>query len=306
VYQGVKVEIKTKIKEIIGKITVQFNRLQKRQRTLVLFLAAAILFSFYYNIIFKPQSTALARAKTEWQSINNRLTKLKSQLPDIQKEKESLNGAKRNLETLKTQLSSLELQLPTTGRIPQLLGELVRQAQGYSIDFVSIRPKTSKEKKEYAELIIEMKFNSTYSDFANYLNRLESLSRFLRATDIALEEMKDGFRGESGVTLTLATLLGEAQAPGPGEIKEPAFAAPLSIERNPFLSKFRPAKEGEKKDEFQLSGIISNAKVPTAIINDEVYRVGDIIGNKKVKQILSNMVILTDGRESTVLTLERE
>jgi len=37
-----------------------------------------------------------------------------------------------------------------------------------------------------------------------------------------------------------------------------------------------------------------------------VYRTGDIIGNKKVKQILPNMVILTDGRESTVLTLERE
>lgn len=299
-------EIKTKIKQIIDKIAKQFNRLQKRQRTLALFLAAAILFSFYYNAIYKPQSSGLARVKTELANVNNRLLRLKSQLPDIQKEKETLGAAKRNLETLKAQLSSLELQLPTTGRIPQLLGELVRQAQGLLIDFVSIRPKASKEKKEYAELSIEMKFNSTYSDFANYLNRLESLSQFLSASDIAMEEMKDGFRGESDVTLTLATLLGEAEAPSPGEIKEPAQPAPLSIERNPFLSKFRPAQQGEKKDEFQLSGIISSAKAPTAIINNEVYRIGDIIGNKKVKQILPNMVILTDGRESTVLTLERE
>ncbi len=299
-------EIKAKIKEIIEKTTRQFNRLQKRQRTLVLFLAAAILFSFYYNAVYKPQSSALARVKTELTNVNNRLVKLKSQIPDIQKEKEALDAAKRNLETLKTQLSSLELQLPTTGRIPQLLGELVRQAQGYSIDFVSIRPKASKEKKEYAELNIEMKFNSTYSDFANYLNRLESLSQFLRASDITMEEMKDGFRAESDVTLNLATLLGETGQTKPEEQKEPQFAPALSIERNPFLSKFRPVQEGAKKEEFQLSGIIASGKTPTAIINDEVYRVGDIIGNKKVKQILPNMVILTDGRESTVLTLEKE
>ena len=299
-------EIKIKIKGIVEKITKQFNRLKTRQRTLALFLAAAILFSFYYNAVYKPQSVALAKVKTELSNVNNRLLKLKSQLPDIQKEKETLGAAKRNLETLKAQLSSFELQLPTTGRIPQLLGELVRQAQGLPIDFVSIRPKTSKEKKEYAELIIEMKFNFTYSDFANYLNRLESLSQFLRATDIAMEEMKDGFQGQSDVTLTLGTLLGEAEAFKPEEEKAPQFAAPLTIERNPFLSKFRPAKEGAKKAEFQLSGIIASGKTPTAIINDEVYRTGDIIGNKKVKQILPNMVILTDGRESTVLTLERE
>lgn len=299
-------EIKAKIKEIIEKTTRQFNRLQKRQRTLVLFLAAVISFSFYYNAVYKPQSSVLAKVKMELSNVNNRLVKLKSQIPDTQKEKEALNTAKGNLETLKTQLSSLESQLPTTGRIPQLLGELVRQAQGYSIDFVSIRPKTSKEKKEYAELNIEMKFNSTYSDFANYLNRLESLSQFLRATDIAMEEMKDGFRAESDVTLNLAALLGETEAVKPEEVKELQFAAPLTIERNPFLSKFRPAQEGAKKAEFQLSGIIASGKTPTAIINDEVYRVGDIIGNKKVKQILLNMVILTDGRESTVLTLERE
>lgn len=300
------VEAKIKIKQIADRLIQQFNRLQKRQRTLVLFLITAILFSFYYNAIYKPQSSALARVKSEFANINNRLVKLKSQIPDIQKEKEALNAAKRNLDSLRTQLSSLELQLPTTGRIPQLLGELVRQAQGYSIDFVSIRPKTSKEKKEYAELSIEMKFNSTYSDFANYLNRLESLSQFLRATDIAMEEMKDGSRAESDVTLNLATLLGETGAVKPEEQKAPQFAAPLSIERNPFLSKFRPTQEGAKKEEFQLSGIIASGKTPTAIINNEVYKVGDSIGNKKVKQILPNMVILTDGRESTVLTLERE
>ena len=235
--------------------------------------------------------------------VNNRIVKLKSQIPDIQKEKEALNAAKRSLNFLKTQLASLELQLPTYGRIPQLLGELMRQSSGYSIDFISIRPKKDK-KKEYPELIIEMKFNSHYSDFANYLNRLESLSQFLRTTDIAMEEMKDGFRGTLDVTLTLATLLSEEEEPQKEDVEEPEFARPFTIRRSPFTSEFRPDQERAKEGEFQLSGIVPSGKQPTAIINDEVYRVGDIIGDKKVKQILPNMVILTDGRESTVLTLE--
>lgn len=140
-------ETKTKIKEIIEKFTGEFKRLEKRQRTLILFFITAILFSFYYNAIYKPQSSALRKVKTELQSVNNRLAKLKSQIPDIQKEKEALDAAKSALDSLKTQLASLESQLPTQGRISQLLGVLVRQASGYSIDLVSIRPKMSKEKK---------------------------------------------------------------------------------------------------------------------------------------------------------------
>lgn len=296
-------EVKFQIKEVTNKIVVQFKRLQKQQRVLFLLLAATILFTFYFNAIYKPQSSALRRTKTELQSLNNRLTKLKSQIPDIQKEKESLEVAQRMRDSLKAQLASLELQLPTYGRIPQLLGELVQQASGYAIDFISIRPKTSKGKKEYAQLIIEIKFNTAYSDFVNYLNRLESLSQFLRAVDIAMEEMKDGFGGTSEVTLILSTLLGEEEVTKPEQIPPP-LVSPLPIERNPFLSKFKPVQEGAKKEELQLSGIIAKGEQPTVIINNEVYRIGDMVGNKKVKQILPNMVILTDGKESTVLTLE--
>ena len=293
-------------KEIIEKIAKQFNRLEKRQRMLVLLLIASILFSFYYNGIFKPQSTALRKARKELTSINNRLLRLKSQIPDIQKEKEALSTAEKRLDSLKMQLISLESELPTQRSIPQLLGELVRQASGYSVDFVSIRPKTDKEKKEYAELAIEIKFNSPYPDFANYLNRLESISQFLKTENIVMEEMKDGFRGISTVTLTMATLLGETRDVQKREIEEVQQIEPLLIKRDPFFSVFRPAKEETEKEELKLSGIIATGKQPTAIINDEVYKIGDFIDDKEVKKILPNMVVLTEGKKSTVLTFETE
>lgn len=296
-------EIK-KIKELIEKIKAQFNRLEKRQRTMVLALAATIVFSFYYNAIYKNQSGALRRARAELENVNNSMIKLKSQIPDIDAEKEALNSAKKRLDFLKSQLSSLEAQLPRYGRVPQLLAQLVAEAAGYSIDFVSLKPKTTQEKKDYSQLAIEMKFNAAYPDFVNYLNHLESMSQFLKAGDIMIEEIKDGFRGQLSVTLNFTTLLGEAEfVKEEEELQKPV--PPLTVERSPFLSKFRADRGAEKKDELRLSGIIAGGREPTAIINDEVYRVGDYIGNKRVKQILPNMVVLTDGRQSVVLTLER-
>jgi len=80
----------------------------------------------------------------------------------------------------------------------------------------------------------------------------------------------------------------------------------LAIKRNPFLSTFKPRKKEVKKEALDVTGIISTGKQPTAIINNEVYKIGDMVGDKEVKQILPNMVILKIGKKSTVLTLERD
>ena len=293
-------------KDIVKKITNIFDRLEKRQKMLIFVLIASLLFSFYYNTSLKPHSKALWKARKELVGIQNRIVELKSELPDMKKEIESLDTSKKKLAILKERLTDLESELPTQRRIPQLLGELAHQASGYGIDFISIRPKQDKKKAEYAELVIEIKLNSTYTDFANYLNRLESISQFLETRGILMEEMEDGFRGSAVTTLTLSTLLGESEA-AQAKIEKPKEAVPLKIERNPFISKFMPVrKEAKKEDALRLSGIIATGKHPTAIIDDEVYRVGDFIDEKEVKEILPNMVMLSDGRKSTVLTLESE
>lgn len=292
-----------KLKETFANLKKQYESLQKRQRALVLILAAAILFSFYYNFVYKAESTSLRASKNEYLRVSNELTRLKGQMPDIEKEREALNSAKRSFESLKSELAAREEELPAQGSVPQLLGELVHQAEGYPIDFSSIRQRANKEKKEYAELVIEIKIDSLYGDFVNYLNRLESFSQFLKVTDMTLEEMKNNFNGSLSATINLTTLIGECAVTKKEKTPAQEHIAPLTIERNPFISKFFPAKEPkEKKEAMRISGIIVRGEQSTVIINDEVYRVGGTIGNKVVKRILPNMVILNDGRENTVLT----
>ena len=68
------------------------------------------------------------------------------------------------------------------------------------------------------------------------------------------------------------------------------------------------AKKVEKKDksrEFKLSGITQAGKDSTAIINDEVVRVGAKLGEWQVVQILPDAVSLSNGSETVSVTLNR-
>lgn len=285
------------------KLIERFNKLGKRQRLLVLLLIGSIIFSLYYNIVYKPQKGNLRRSKAAYSSLNNRIEKLKLQMPDIEREKAGLARARKSYEELRAELARLEAQLPSQARVPQLLGELVRQAQGLGIDFVSIKPKPTKEKAEYARLDIEMKFIAKYTGLVNYLHRLEKIAQFLNTTSVAMEETRDGLREESQMTLNLTTLLAEKGAEV-AEFREAPLPQPISVERSPFVSEFRPGLKTEEKERYRLSGIISRSGQSTAIINDEVYRLGDMVDNMKVIEILPNKVILSDGRETIILTIE--
>lgn len=294
----------------INLIATQFNKLEKRHKTLLLLLIGVLIFSFYFSIFYKPNAAKLRRLKAELTSLDNQITKLKEQMPDIDKLRRSLNEIKTRQGNLRKEVETLESQLPTQARIPQLLGELVTQAQGLNVDFISIKPKQTKQ-KEYAYLEIELKISSDYPNLTNYLNRLEDLSQFLNVNQISIEQMKKESAFEANTTLLLSTLLGEPLGKEPQEgklkVEAPSIIGTeiLKIERNPFTSRLKPAKEVEKEKEYVLTGISLRGKKSTAIINNEIYRVGDVIGNKTLKQILPNMVVLSDGKQDIILLMER-
>lgn len=269
-----------------------------------------LLFSLLFNVVYKPQRTSLRKLKEESVHLKNKAAEIKAGIPDTTAEKRSLADAQRSLENLRAQIVSMETELPLASSLPHLLGELIRQSSGYAIDFTSIKQLVDTEKKrEYAHLNIEMKFTADYSDFVNYLRRLENSSKFLTTTEIDMEEMKDGFNDKSSFSIVLSTLLGEGTKDEVNisqAAKGATFIKPITIKRDPFISKFKPYQEKKKEEKYKLSGIISRGKKSTAIINGKVYRIGDFIGKEKVEQILPNVVMLNDTREITALTLEKD
>ena len=170
--------------------------------------------------------------------------------------------------------------------------------------FKLIKPITEKDKSDYERLNIEMRFNANYPNLINYLWRLEHLSQFIRTTSLTIEEGKETAVSGLDIKLIISTLIGE----GPGDsdlLKSQAVAfKPLDIQRNPFESKGMPAHLAKKSQQYQLSGIISHGKYPTAIINDEVYKVGDRIENGRILEITPKGVVLMEGQESIMLTID--
>ena len=305
--------IKQTIRELFKKIKTRFSHLPRRQKILISLFILAILFNLYFNKIFKPQFKQLSRLKSELAELNQRILNLKAEIPDVEKEKATLEELKRKNKQLQERLVSLEKELPESYRIPQLLGELAKQTQGLSIDFSYIKPKatTSTPQEEYARLDIEMQFDVPYQDLRSYLGQLERLSAYLNITDIVIEQMKEGsFASETIVTLVLSTLLSKGPTPlrvlAP-ESKEGLFLAKedVSLERNPFVPSSKAVSKYSRRPKYILSGITFAGTKSTAIIDNEVYRVGDLLEKKyPIKQILPNMVIIIHGRQTEILMLE--
>ena len=295
--------------QLLDKAKKRFNALDKRQKAILALLAFALFFNFYVNKLVKPEFIKMRRLRAEAMRLDSQVDKLKAQIPDLAKEKLLLDQSLRDNRKLKDKLALLEKQLPVYSRIPQLLGVLVKEAQDYEVDLISIKPKGTKPDQQYSRLDIEMQFNTTYYSLTNYLARLESLSQFLSTTDLVLEEPKDAFF-ESGITTTmvLSTILSPSP-PTPGNLtQEPApltQVQTIDVERNPFSPQENVAGY-VKKSKYNLSGITFAGENSTAIINNRVYRIGEYLDKKRmIKQILNNMVIIYNGHSTEVLMLQR-
>lgn len=282
--------------------------ISKRQRVLACLLIMAIFLNVYLKQSYMPRRRKIRDIKIKNASLEDRLLRLKSQVPDLKKEKDVLDSARGVLSELSAELDLLEARLPVQGRISELLGDWASRAEDCGIDLISIRPKVSRQVQDYDELSVDIKFLSNYSNMVNYLNKLEAASKFLNISDISMRELQKGSADLGEVTLTLTTLLGERSVSRAAGQEEAEAVLPLVLARDPFVSDLKPAKEApvKEKEEYSVAGIISSGKHPTAIINGVVYRLGDEVGARKVKKIAPDRVVLTDGISDIVLEYERK
>jgi len=80
-------------------------------------------------------------------------------------------------------------------------------------------------------------------------------------------------------------------------------SASIELKRDPFTA--APiAAEKDLRAEFTLTGILWDKDKPLAIINDEVVKVGERVGNKMVVDIKKDRVTLSDGVALSELRLE--
>ena len=279
-----------------------FKKIGKREKILAGAMLVVLLGSLAYRIFGEAYFSEQKAFKSSLQKILDEIASRKAKFPDIKAQEKEVEELRRDYNSVLKQIEDYEAKIPAAGSVSQLLGEITRRAEGLNIDFESIRQDIESEKEGYLKLKLDIKLAAPYSSVVNYLNRLQNLSEYLTVHDIEIAQTKEGAQ-QSKTNLQLSMLLLEKGIDLTIREKEDTFA-PLVIKTDPFISKRIDSKADKAKD-LKLAGITSAGMDSTAIINDEVIRVGGQIGDWKVVQILPDAVTLSNGVDTVSLTLNR-
>lgn len=276
---------------------IDFKKIRPRERILLVAFVTVMALSFYFQSIYKPLSKQIAVFKVQVEKSKSRLNELKAKFPQIKKQKEAMRSLKAESQNLFSQIEKIEKNIPPKNIVSQLLSELIGRAKGLKL--VSVRQKVE-EDKERSRIFIELKFNASYKEVINYIRKIESISPFLVIEELDISPAKT--KEDTPVKVILSSLLGEVTTAG--AIKTETDKEGIEIKRDIFISKAKPVS-ALKDIDLKLEGITYNPTNPTAIVNNEVIKANSTIGRFTVKEIRPNEIILTDGIEEHILSIEK-
>ena len=255
-----------------------------------------------YQMFYLPQMHKIAKVRTQWKALHAQVELAREALPDLQKEREQLEKQKSQIQQLHKEVDAMGTQLITVAELSTLLGELLKRGEGLQLTMDSIKQELQ-EDPEQPELEVEMALRVSFEDMVNYLRRVEGLSPFLKVSRLVVSQSKGGGSLQE-VQMVLATPLRVSSQASGLALLSGGSVERIQLARSPFVSKERKSGQERQKD-FKVTGIAWQQEDSTAIVNEEVVRVGDKVFNLTVQQILPDQVVLSDGVESYTVELAR-
>lgn len=285
---------------MIGDIKAKYLKMKPRERALVLALTAAVLSGMYVQAVYAPMKRKIDADKFQIKKLTARLEDFTMKLPDIGKQESNVAALKKRSEELSGEIDDISGSLPDKKSVSALVAELTRLAAG--LDLTSVEQELD-EGGEYSRLFVEIEFLAPYGQIIRYIRDICSISPFIKIEEMQIEE-RTGKVGKSGISahIVVSSLLGER--PFTGVLKAADEAKPMERVRDIFASRARPTSAIRKGD-MVLEGITHGQYGATAIINDEVVRVGSKIGDVEVVGIRPDAVVLNDGTAEFELKVER-
>lgn len=261
-------------------------------------LGACVFFGMYMHFIDKPVSRKVAVYKSQIRSSEMQLKDLQTKIPQDALISSKIEGIGEENVKLAKEIASLEERMPSQFNTSQLVGALTSLAKEVKLE--SVKQRIVKE-QAYSRMFLEVKFYSTYLDAVKYVAAIEAISPFMRVEEMEILEPvgKTVELGGAPVKLVVSCLLGDSS---PTTALGPGPAVHIDLARDILASSSKPAEELNDA-KFSLEGITFDSKNPTAIVNGDVYQTGSTLGPYKVKRILSDSVVLTDGVEDHTLSL---
>lgn len=290
-------------------MTAEINskRLMPREKILLIGCLGAFGAVIYFQAVTKPLAGKIEKFKSQIKKSEALLNDLTASSPQSEGQENNIKILDAECKRMREEIKEIEKEIPSKNSISRLLTELVSRAKG--VRLASLRQEITSV-DEYSKVFIKLNFYASYEEAAHYLQNIEAISPFLTVEELDISESKDTKNGEGvsgegiSVGLVVSSLLGQIASHDFGAA--PAMKEPVPIARDIFFSKARPvAVTKAGKIEFKLDGITFRAQSPTAIINGDVVKIGSQIQGLTVKEIRPDSVVLIEGKEERVLSLQR-
>ncbi|MEK6715043.1 MAG: type 4a pilus biogenesis protein PilO [Candidatus Omnitrophota bacterium] len=280
---------------------ITLSALNKRERILLGLGIFLLFFSLYIGVIYRPTLKYFMTLKKQVWDLKNQITGLKFQFVNIDEEKRILEQEKNTYQKLQNDLDAYENKLFSQAQLGNLLRKITESGAAHKLDFISITPKKSQAQELYLRFPVEIKLSSPYSGFLDYLKELETISDVLKVNRVNIE-LDKAVSENPTVLIEVSTVLSDrpATAAQTKVVSLPSDVIKLFTPEKPALTSSSAKLEG-----IELSGIIWKGAEPTAIINNQVVRVGGMVGKKKVTEIKPDAVILEEGETKYTLTFQR-
>ncbi len=206
--------------------------------------------------------------------------------------------------------------------IPDLLEEINRMGDQMNIRFVAVKPLEDEDAPGYRKYPFLIETRASYAELVNFVHRIENGLR-LSLNDLRMEsDEKDPTIHRLQFTLNILELKDELPAGQGGlagnENIRPEKIPLVAIHRDPFGAKkpvtVSPPPEKPRVAEvippeprrpsLVLMGIMDIAGSKIAIIDNEILRPGEMVGQQRIDHIADDHVILLDGDETDFLYLK--
>lgn len=163
-------------------------KLKGRERNLVIFLAAVMLFFSYYSFLIRPRLSKI-------QELDREILQIKTELQQGQKAKEAVIFKKQEFSIKKENLEVLKDAVPENFGIPEIIDDLEQTMKGCRIveDYLIPGAVNYDESKPCYSILIRLGFTGEYRDITLFLEALEGKRRLANIKEIHVKRAEQAF-----------------------------------------------------------------------------------------------------------------
>lgn len=289
-----------------------------REKIWTVIFVAVVVGMTGYRTLLRPRIDAVKKAKASVVTLDNELTRLEAERPDLNTRRARLEELRKQIAQLFQELEQLEEGLLNRQDLDVLLEQVVAKRAQLQVQINAVKPLKDEPRKSaekdrdaseaglYKRLFVQIDSYAAFDDLIAYVKALEANSPYQRVRGVVVKiEGQDVVRPRALVMVeTLLANTPEQVATRHREVFGALEQLAGRQSKDPFLALEKP-KEEQIAAGLELTGVFGTGKVLTALINGNPYKVGETIQDKRIVAIYEDRVVLEQGSRRFLLYGQR-